>query len=117
MSEHKQVREVDIFQLDELINSGETIVVDYWAPWCNPCLAFAKVFEKIAEEESTSQIKFVKMNIQDANEEVLESLGIRSVPHLMIFKQGMAVFSESGSMPYAVLRDLVEQTKKLEVNN
>ena len=116
MSEPKQLQEVDIFQLDELINSGETIVVDYWAPWCNPCLAFAKVFEKIAEEESKSKIKFVKMNIQDADEEVLESLGIRSVPHLMIFKQGMAVFSESGTMPYAVLKDLVEQTKNLKVD-
>jgi thioredoxin 1 len=116
MPELNQLQEVDIFELDELINTGRTIVVDYWAPWCNPCLAFAKVFEKIAQEDATTEIQFVKMNIQDATEEVLESLGIRSVPHLMIFKQGMAVFSESGSLPYAVLKDLIEQTKKLEIN-
>lgn len=114
MSELNCVEEVDIFRLDELINTGETIVVDYWAPWCQPCLSFAKIFEKIAQEEQ-GHIHFVKMNIQDANEEVLDSLGIRSVPHLMIFKQGIAVYSESGTIPYAVLKDLVEQTKKLSV--
>lgn len=114
MSEPKHVEEVDIFRLDELINTGEIVVVDYWAPWCQPCLSFANVFEKIAEEEQAN-IHFVKMNIQDASEDVLDSLGIRSVPHLMIFKQGIAVYSESGTIPYAVLKDLVQQTKTLAV--
>ena len=113
MSDNSRVEQVDIFRLEECINSGATVICDFWAPWCAPCLAFADVFEKVAEEEN--DFIFLKMNIQEEPPEVLDSLGIMSVPHLMIFKQGMAVYSESGTLPYAVLKDLIEQTRKLEL--
>jgi thioredoxin 1 len=113
MSNNSRVEPVDIFRLEELINSVATVICDFWAPWCAPCLAFADVFEKVANEEL--DIVFLKMNIQEEPPEVLDSLGIMSVPHLMIFKDGVAVYSEAGTLPYAVLKDLIAQTRQLQV--
>lgn len=114
MSDNSRIEQVDIFRLEECINSGAMLICDFWAPWCAPCLVFSEVFEKVADEER--DIIFLKMNIQNESQEVLDSLGIMSVPHLMIFKQGTAVYSESGTLPYAVLKDLLAQTKALNIS-
>jgi thioredoxin 1 len=90
------------------------VVVDFWATWCAPCLVFAEVFAKVAQLEPS--ICFVKMNIGEASSEVMETLGIQSIPHLMIFKKGVVVYSESGTLPQVVLHDLVNQTKILEID-
>jgi thioredoxin 1 len=90
------------------------VVVDFWATWCAPCLAFSEVFAKVAQQEPG--ICFVKMNIGEASSEVMETLGILSVPHLMILKKGVVIYSESGTVPLTVLQDLVSQAKALELN-
>lgn len=113
MSNNSRVAQIDIFRLEESIDSGATLICDFWAPWCAPCLAFSEVFEKVADEEQ--DIIFLKMNVENEPQEVLDSLGIMSIPHLMIFKQGTAVYSESGTLPYAVLKDLLAQTRMLEL--
>ena len=113
MSNTSRVTPVDIFQLEQSIDAGVVLICDFWAPWCAPCLAFADIYEKVADEEQ--DILFLKMNIQHESQEVLDSLGIMSVPHLMIFKQGIAVYSESGTLPYAVLKDLLAQTMLLDL--
>ena len=114
MSNHRQIENVDFLRLEELINTKVIIVVDFWAPWCAPCLSFAEIFKQVAEEEET--VHFVKMNIAEASPEVMETLGILSIPHLMIFKQGMVIFSEAGTMPYTVLKDLVQQAQSLVIS-
>jgi thioredoxin 1 len=114
MSDSRQVESVDLLRLEELINTQGIIVADFWAPWCAPCLSFAEVFSQVAHEEE--DIHFVKMNVSEAPPEVMETLGIMSIPHLMIFKQGVAIFSEAGSMPYAVLKDLVQQSRDVSIS-
>jgi thioredoxin 1 len=111
MPNSRQVENVDLIRLEELINTHGIIVVDFWAPWCAPCLSFADVFNQVAQEEE--QIHFAKMNVSEASPEVMDTLGIRSIPHLMIFKQGLAIFSEAGTMPYAVLKDLIQQSRDI----
>ena len=75
------------------------IVVDFWAPWCGPCLQFAPTFEA-ASAALEPKVRLVKVNTE--NETALaQRYGIRSIPTLMIFKQGKEVARVSGAMPAA----------------
>lgn len=75
------------------------IVVDFWAPWCGPCLQFAPTFEA-ASATLEPKVRLIKINTE--NETALaQRFGIRSIPTLMIFKQGQEVARVSGAMPAA----------------
>ena len=104
---------LSIKQFEELINDNELVLIDFWAKWCAPCKQFATVYERIAEQNPT--LKFAKVNIEE-EAELAENLQIRSIPHLMIFKQGILIYSEAGSIPESMLKDLVEQAKKADVS-
>lgn len=70
----------------EIIKHKGIAVVDYWAPWCGPCRIMAPAFEKLSKELG-NKIKFAKVNV-DENQEISASLGIMSIPTLIIFKNG-----------------------------
>ena len=99
-------------QLDELVQSNMIVLVDFWAEWCAPCKQFAVVYEEISLEYP--DIVFAKVDI-GVQSELAEMFEIRSIPHLLIFKQGMLIYSESGSMPKSRLKELVVQTETVEV--
>ncbi len=107
------ISSVDSKQFDSLINSNEIVFVDFWAEWCAPCKQFAHVYERVAEQNPT--IKFTKINIEEENE-LAENFQIRSIPHLMVFKQGILIYSDAGSMPESTLKDLVEQALSIDVS-
>jgi thioredoxin 1 len=93
-------------QFEGLIHDNELVFVDFWAIWCAPCKQFAQVYEKVAGQYKT--VVFAKINIEEETE-LAETFQIRSIPHLMVFKQGIAIYSEAGSMPESTLKELVEQ--------
>lgn len=100
-------------EFDTIINNNEIVFVDFWAKWCAPCNQFAVIYERVAEQNPT--IKFTKVNIEDETE-LSESFQIRSIPHLMIFKQGILIYSDAGAMPESTLKDLVEQALNIDVS-
>jgi len=80
-----------------LINSDKPVVVDFWAPWCGPCVGFAPVFEQAAKTKS-QQIRFVKVDTE-AEQMLGAQFNIRSIPTLMVFKNGKVVDQLNGALP------------------
>jgi len=84
------------FEADVLKASG-TVVVDFWAEWCGPCKMIAPALEEISEEMS-GKVKIAKLNI-DENQNMAMKYGVRSIPTLILFKDGQPVSTQIGAAP------------------
>lgn len=93
---------------DEIIvNSDLPVIVDFWAPWCGPCKMMAPNFERSATKFPLKML-YIKVNTE--NEQGLGArFGIRSIPTLMIFKEGKEVYRNSGALDENSLNNLVSQ--------
>jgi thioredoxin 1 len=90
----------------DVLQSDKPVLVDYWAGWCEPCKAIAPHLDAIAPEY-LDKLKIVKMNV-DENQAIPAKYGIRSIPTLMIFKDGQAVETKLGALSKAQLTAFVD---------
>jgi thioredoxin 1 len=97
---------------DQTVADG-IVFIDFWAGWCAPCLRFAPVFEKASEQHS--DITFAKVDTEDQHE-LSAMYGVRSIPTLVIYRDGIPVFSQPGALPAAVLDDLIGQVRALDMD-
>lgn len=96
----------------QIVTDNPFVVVDFWAPWCGPCRGFAPVFE--AASEKNPEIVFAKVNT-DKEQELAGHFGIRSIPTLMVFREGVMIFSQPGALPASALDSLITQAQALDM--
>ena len=86
---------------NEIINSEQPVLVDFWAEWCGPCKMIGPVVEELASDYDGKAV-VGKVDV-DANPEVSAKFGIRSIPTLLVFKNGEIVDKQIGAVPKSVL--------------
>ncbi|OBW92039.1 thioredoxin [Gallibacterium genomosp. 3] len=89
----------------DVLKSDVPVLLDLWAPWCGPCKMIAPILDELAEEFG-DRLKIVKINIDD-NQQTPANLGVRSIPTLIIFKDGQPVATQVGALPKQRLADFI----------
>jgi len=92
---------------DQMVLQAEApVLVDFWAPWCRPCLMIAPVLDELAEEYD-GKLSIVRMDV-DQNPKTATQYGIMSIPTLLIFKQGKPISHITGFRPKSELKRSVD---------
>lgn len=95
----------EIFE-EDVLKSGQPVLVEYWAEWCGPCKAIAPILGEIAEEYA-GKLKIAKLNI-DENPETPPKYGIRGIPTLMLFKDGNVEATKVGQLSKSQLSAFID---------
>ena len=98
---------------EDTIMNNDMVFVDFWASWCQPCKTFAPIYEEISEEYP--DVVFGKINTEE-EQELAGHFGIRSIPTLMLFREQIIIFQESGVLPREGLESVIQQARDLDMN-
>jgi thioredoxin len=98
---------------EQVVSGNDVVIVDFWAPWCAPCRAFAPTFEQASEQHT--DVVFAKVNTED-EQEVAGAFNIRSIPTLMVFREKVILYAEAGSLPAQALEQVITQVKGIDMS-
>ena len=105
MSEVLHINDADFESV--VVNSDIPVLLDFWAPWCGPCKMIAPVLDELAPEFA-GKVKIVKMNVDD-NQATPAQFGVRSIPTLLLIKNGQVVATQVGALPTTQLANFINQ--------
>ena len=95
----------DAFEQD-VLNAKGPVLVDFWAKWCQPCKTIAPILEQLVNDYN-GKLKICKLDV-DSNKKVSAQYGIRGIPTLMIFKNGVMQEQNTGALPKTQLEEFVK---------
>ena len=97
----------------EIIKKPGIALVDWWASWCGPCMAFAPIYEAVAAKHP--DIVFGKVDTETESG-LAAAFKIRAIPTLMVFRDGVLLFSQSGMLPAPALEELIAKVRALDMD-
>ena len=98
---------------EQTVSAEGIVLVDFWATWCGPCRQFGPIFEEASEKYP--DIVFGKIDTDD-QQQLAMAAQITSIPTLMVFRDGIVVFRQSGALPLSALEDLISQVQNLDMD-
>ena len=95
--------EISSVELQQKINNGDKMIVEFWAEWCGPCKMMKPLFERVAE---TSEVPMYTINV-DENREISVELGVRAIPTIKSFNGGNEVSTRAGLLQESQLNEMI----------
>ncbi len=105
--------EINKDNFKDTVGKQGIVLLDWWAEWCGPCKAFAPIYEKVSGNHT--DITFGKIDTE-AEQELAGAFEIRSIPMLMIFRDGIPLFAQPGALPAEALEELITQARALDMD-
>lgn len=98
---------------NEVLDTHEIVIIDFWAEWCGPCRQFAPIFEEASEK--FPDVTFAKVNTEE-QQAIAAQYGIQSIPTVMASRDGIILMNQAGTLPPEAFGQLINQIKALDMD-
>jgi thioredoxin 1 len=106
--------EINKDKFKDIVGKQGIVLLDWWATWCGPCRFFAPIYEQVSNKHP--DITFGKIDTE-AEQELSGAFEIRSIPTLMVFRDGILLFEQAGALPAAALEELISKVQALDMED